>query len=334
MIYLKIAIVSGGTGGHIFPALDLAKKLKEKHNVVFIGSNQRMEAKIVASTDIPFKGFDLKNKKLKLFKNILICKKYLKEEHFDLAIGFGNYISVSFLIACYLSKVKFIIHEQNIIPGKANKLLHRFSDKTIISFEETKKYLKGKKVLCLGNPREERKYFETSKNKTKSVLVVMGSLGSSTINKLFETMFNSYNFDCNFTIVTGKSGNLKINNNKVKVVPFIDNLPIEATKYDLVITRAGATTLKELASFKVPMLIIPSPYVANNHQYFNAKYYQDNNAAIMLEEKGLNAEKLYLKIKETLNNSSLLVNMSINAYKLSYPFALTHFVKEVEKYVG
>ncbi len=325
---MKIAIVSGGSGGHIYPALALAEKLQENNEVIFVGSNKKMEAEILKNYSITFKGFDIENKKWKIFKNIKECKKYIKEEKFDLAIGFGNYISVSFLLACYLLKVKFIIHEQNLIPGKANKLLHHFSYKTITSFPSTS--LKGKKTLCLGNPREEIKNVETIKNKEKSILIVMGSLGSSSINKILEKMFAKYDFKEKFTIIKGNN-DLKISSKNVKILPFLPNLPIEATKYDLVITRAGATTLKELAALKVPMLIIPSPYVANNHQFYNASYYVSSFGAEMIEEKELNEDRLKEKIEELLNNPSKLINMRINAYKLSYPKALTNFVKEVNK---
>lgn len=325
---MKIAIVSGGSGGHIFPALAVAEKLKENHEVIFIGSNKKMEAKILENSTITFKGFDIENKKWKILKNIKECKKYIKEEKFDLAIGFGNYISVSFLLACYLLKVKFIIHEQNIISGKANKLLHHFSYKTITSFPSTS--LKGKKVLCLGNPREELRIIETIKKKEKSILVVMGSLGSSSVNHIFEKMFTKYDFKEQFTLVSGNN-DFNVQKENIKVIPFLENLPYEATKYDLVITRAGATTLKELASLKVPMLIIPSPYVANNHQEYNASFFATSNAAEVLKEKELNEDILKEKILDLLNNPSKLINMRINAYKLSYPNALTNFVKEVNK---
>ncbi|MBE6124635.1 MAG: UDP-N-acetylglucosamine--N-acetylmuramyl-(pentapeptide) pyrophosphoryl-undecaprenol N-acetylglucosamine transferase [Erysipelotrichaceae bacterium] len=329
---MKIAIVSGGTGGHIFPAISLAKRLQQNHEVVFIGSNKRMEAAIVPKYDIDFKGFDLENKKWTLIRNIKICKKYIKEQKFDLAIGFGNYISVSFLLACFLLKIKFIIHEQNIIPGSANRLLHRFSYKTITSFKESSKYLKGKKVMCLGNPREEMKYYSSLKNKKESILVVMGSLGSSSINKIFEKMLNTYKFNNAFTIVTGKNNSMKISSlNDVTLIPFINDLPNEATKFDLVITRAGATTLKELAAFQVPMIIIPSPYVKNNHQYYNALFYASNDAAILLEEKNLTENTLRYEIDKALKDKSKLINMKINLLKTIKRNALSDFEKVVEK---
>lgn len=238
---------------------------------------------------------------------------------------------------------KTIIHEQNSIAGKANLYLSRFADKVCVSFKSSEKYFPKEKVIFTGNPVSEaaskikdmkKEELDLDKNK-KLVLFVMGSLGANRVNeKLKETMTSFKDKDYSILWVTGKDyydniKDIKIPSN-VKIVPYIDDLVRILPNVDLLVTRAGASTLSEIITLKVPAILIPSPYVANNHQYKNAYDLVSNKSALLLEEKDLNKDTLVDMIDKTLKDKDLLLTMKNNLVKFQVKDSATSILHVIE----
>lgn len=327
---MKFLIVAGGTGGHIFPALALIEKIKEdkKNKYLYVGTKNRMESEIVPSLNIPYKGIEIygiRKNLIKDFKNIIHIAKAIKESKQiirefkpDAVIGFGGYVTFPVIIAAHRLKIPVFIHEQNVIPGKSNKFLGLFSKKIFVSFEESKKYFNDSKVFYSGNPcmqraRDIKKHNKLdlgfSKNK-KLILILTGSEGSSAMNEKLLEFLRSFNEeDKEIMFITGKraynalSNNLKIPSS-VKISSFYPDLPGLMKASDLIISRAGASTLSEILGTSTPSILIPSPYVANNHQYYNALVLSDMGVSIMIEEDKLTKELILETIKKILDNKT------------------------------
>lgn len=340
---MRVIISAGGTGGHIYPALAILNKIKEHEpdsEFLYIGTHNRMEKDIVPNKGIPFEtieiyGFDrhnlLKNFKVVycLFKSKKRCKKLIKDFNPDIVIGVGGYVTVPVVSCAKKLGYKTFIHEQNSIPGKANTYLSKFVDKVGISMKSTEKDFPKEKVVFTGNPCSEdavkkepmnKSDFGLSENK-KLVLMVMGSLGASTVNKVLVEMLPKVKSDeYEIVFVTGKKDYDEISKNSfpenVKVVPYIDGMAGLMKKTDLIITRAGASTLSEIIALKIPSILIPSPYVPNNHQYINAMDLVNAKAADILEEKDLTPDTLMNKMNKLLNDSELLNEMKNNLSSL------------------
>lgn len=340
---MRAIISAGGTGGHIYPALAILNKIKEHEpdsEFLYIGTHNRMEKDIVPNKGIPFEtieiyGFDrhnlLKNFKVAycLLKSKSRCKKLIKEFNPDIVIGVGGYVTVPVVSCAKKLGYKTFIHEQNSIPGKANNYLSKFADKIGISMKSTSNDFPKEKVVFTGNPCSEDAIKKEPMNKSdfglndnkKLVLIVMGSLGASSVNKvLVEALPNAKSDEYEIVFVTGKKDYDEISKNtfpdNIKVVPYIDGMAGLMKKTDLIITRAGASTLSEIIALKIPSLLIPSPYVPNNHQYINAMDLVNAKAADILEEKNLTPENLINKMTELLNNSEVLNEMKNNLSSL------------------
>lgn len=341
---MRVIVSAGGTGGHIYPALAIINKIKEKEpgsEFLYIGTHNRMEKDIVPKRGIKYKpltiiGVDRKNifrnfKTLKyFFKAIKDAKKMIKEFKPDVVIGVGGYVTAPVIYAAKNLGYKTIIHEQNSILGLTNRFLLKYTDVIAISFESTINYINDKKkVVFTGNPCSEEAIKKSKMSKTelgfakdkKLVLIVMGSLGSTVINDKMKKMlqlFNNKEYEVLF--VTGKNyydefKKLKLSSN-IKVVPFVDDMSRLMKDTDLVVSRAGATTMSEIIALTVPSILIPSPYVTNNHQYKNAIDLQDKEAAIVIEEKDLNGDILIRKVDELLNDTSKYSKIKKNLGRL------------------
>ncbi len=352
---MRVILTAGGTGGHIYPALGVYDKLKEDKNneILYIGTKNRMESDIVPKLGIKYEGLEIyglsKTNIIRDIKNIgcIIssynkCKKIIKEFKPDFVLGFGGYVTYPVILAAHKLGIKTGLHEQNQIPGKTNKLLSKYADITFISFDDSKKYFKNKVILS-GNPCGEKalNIFKDDKTKLgfslhkKLILIVMGSLGSEIINEKMKDFLCSYTSDMNEILyITGKSNydnykDLKVNN-CVKIIPYYDNLSALMKSADLVISRAGASTISEILSLNIPSILIPSPYVANNHQYYNALELKQKGVSIMIEQKDLNSNTLNKAIDECFKNEQ---NMKDKLKELPKLKASTIIVNEMEKEV-
>lgn len=356
---MKYIISAGGTGGHIYPALSIINKIKEKDKkaeFLYIGTTDRMEKDIVPNLGIEYIGIEIsgisKNikKLIRFFTGTVFgtkkCEKIIKRFKPDVVIGVGGYVTFPVILAAKKQKVKVILHEQNSIPGKANKFLSKYAETVCISMESSRKYFEHKNIVLTGNPRGEdilnskkgnKKDYDLSLAK-KLVLITMGSLGAGTINEKIMSLvneFDSKNYEV--LLVTGKNNYEEVKNVKVpsnvKLVPYIENMG-EVLKFtDLIITRAGATILAEITALGIPSIIIPSPYVANNHQVINARDLESNGAAFVIEEKDFEKELFISKIDEVLGDNKVYKKMSDNTKKIGITDSATRIYNEIERLI-
>ena len=355
---MRVIVSAGGTGGHIYPALAIINKIKEKEpnsEFLYIGTHNRMEKDIIPKYGIPFKsiemyGFNRKNllknfKTIKcLIKNKFICEKIIKDFKPDIVIGVGGYVTVPVITAAHKLKIKTFIHEQNSVAGKANKTLSNFVDLIGVSFKSSMDEFPKEKTIFTGNPCSEdaikvkpaeKKEFNLTNNK-KLVLFVMGSLGSSKVNEFLiksMSLFNNKNYEILY--VTGKNQYNDIKKIKfpsnVKVVPYIENMARIMKKTNIIVTRAGASTLSEIIALEIPSILIPSPYVPNNHQLKNALDLVNESAAILLEEKDLYGDILVKKIDELIQNDNKIIEMKRNLRKLKIDNSATVIYEQLKK---
>lgn len=336
---MRVIISAGGTGGHIYPALSIIKKIKEKDNtaeILYVGTTDRMEKDIVPKENIPYyaikiRGFDRKFsfnnfRTIKYFiSGIKEMKKLMKEFKPDIVIGVGGYVTAPVIYAASKLGIKTLIHEQNSILGMTNKFLCKRVDAVAISFKDT--VVNAKKVVYTGNPSSEesddtfeKKEFGLSNDK-KLVLIVMGSLGSKVVSEKLKNILPKFNDkDYEVLCVTGNNyydefKNLKLSKN-IKIVPFVNNLKRLFKKTDILVTRAGATTMSEIIAYKVPSILVPSPYVTDNHQYKNALSLVNKSAGILVEEESLE-EELIKKVDFLINNKDKINEIRNNLSMMS-----------------
>ena len=340
---MRVVISAGGTGGHIYPAIAIINKIKEEEpnsEVLYIGTSDRMEKDLIPELGIKYKEINVSGLKRKLtLENFKVlyqflqarkkCKKIIKEFDPDIVIGAGGYVTGPVIWAAKKLGKKTFIHEQNSVVGLSNKYLTKYADKIGVSFPSTMDLFPKDKVVLTGNPCSEKalkmkkankEEYGLTKNK-KLVLIVMGSLGSKTVNDKIVSFLNDFkDKDYEVMFVTGNSYYEKVKKNKVpsnvKVVPFIYEMPSLMKVTDLMVTRAGASTMSEILVLNVPSIFIPSPYVTNNHQYKNAMDLVKQNAALILEEKDLNKDTLIKLIDETLNNKEEYNKLKTNLKEL------------------
>ncbi len=299
----KVIITTGGTGGHIYPALSVAKGLiKREVDVLFVGSNSRMEKDMVPKEDVRFEGLDIypiKSVKtfFKLISAIRKSIKIIKAEKPDVVIGFGNYISLPMITAAFLTRTSFYLQEQNANLGMTNKFYYKFAKKTFLAFEKTYDDIPMKyqnKFKVTGNPlreeiysidsRKERESLKTEEGE-KILVITGGSLGAKSINNAVLNEWEKLKEEKNIRIywATGKThydeifGKIEKRNMKDIIKPYFDNLINIMAAADLVICRAGALTISELIELKKPSVLIP---------YNSVKVGQYENAVILEEREG------------------------------------------------
>lgn len=357
---MKVIISAGGTGGHIYPALAIINKIKEKEpnsEFLYIGTHDRMEKDIIPGMGIPFKSIEIygfyRKKLYRNFKTIKCffngykeCKKIIKEFNPDIVIGVGGYVTGPVIYAASKLGYPTFIHEQNSISGKSNKFLSNYASLIGVSFESSIKDFPEYKTIYTGNPCSEdaikkpvieKKIFGLTENK-KLVLIVMGSLGSSKINDFFKdsiSMFNNKDYEVLY--VTGKSSyesfkKLNVPKN-VKIVPYIENMTRIMKKTDIMVSRAGASTLSEITALNIPSILIPSPYVPDNHQFKNAMDLVKNDSAILLEESALKGDVLVRTIDLLIKDDKKMQTMRANLKKSSIPNSATLIYDNIRKLI-
>lgn len=342
-----IIIAGGGTGGHIYPALTIAKALQTLNpeiKVMFVGTREGLESKIV-----PKHGFDIeyisvgklnyKGGFLKKIKTVLqlpwaLIKSMalVSEKKPILVLGVGGYASGPFVLASSVLGVPTALWEPNAHPGLTNRLLSRFVRKTFLVFEESQKKMKAKKVEILGLPvREEIEKLSHTEYERKDsdgrfrILVFGGSQGARAINSCVASMVKKFNFE-NVDIVH-QTGPLDFKGIEttyagqpgVKVLEYLYDIENYYVWADLVICRSGAGTLAELAASKRPSILVPLPSAADDHQKKNAMSLVSKNAARMIEQKDLTPESLFNLITELRNQPSSLKKMSENVQQFYQP---------------
>ena len=354
---MRVIISAGGTGGHIYPALAIINKIKEKEpdsEFLYIGTHNRMEKDIVPEAGIPFKsikcyGFNRKKlyKNFKtvfyLLKNKRVCKKIIKDFNPDVVIGVGGYVTVPVLTEAHKLGYKTVIHEQNSVPGKANQMLGKIANLICVSLKNSLNYFDPNKTIFTGNPVSENVFklaeitkesLGIKKNK-KLVLFVMGSLGAGTVNeKIVESFELLSKQDYDVLFITGKGDYDNIIKNdipaNVHVLPYLNGLAGILKNVDLIVTRAGASTISEIIATKTPSLLIPSPYVPDDHQTKNAMDLVNLKAANILKEKDLTADTLINNINNIINNDKIIQEMKGNLAKLDISDSATKIYEGIK----
>jgi len=366
---LKIIISGGGTGGHIFPALSIADALKKRYpdaEILFVGAEDRMEMERVPAAGypivgLPVAGFDRKNPVknvgvvFKLLKSMYLAWKTLKKFQPDIAIGVGGYASGPTLKTANRLGIPTLIQEQNSYAGITNKLLAEKAEKICVAYEGMEKFFPADKIVLTGNPirkdittspnpskggeqwgdrgrKEGYEYFKLNPNK-KTILVVGGSLGARTINQSMIEGLEKINQseDVQFIWQTGKYYYDEIVHRvPFTVYPFISRMDLAYSVADLIISRAGAGSISEFCIVGKPVILVPSPNVAEDHQTKNAMALVNKNAAIMIADKDAE-NQLVDKALELIHNEAELQSLSANILKLALPDSANRIVDEIEK---
>ncbi len=345
----RILFTGGGTGGHLFPAVAVAQKVRELQpdaDILFVGTGNKIEANVVPKLGYKFRSIWISGFRRSLsLQNLLFPVKLLVSMLQSLAIsmsfkpkvaiGSGAYVTGPALWGASIMGAKIMLLEQNSYPGITNRMLEKKADEIHLSFEDSKKYFRDESKLYLsgnpvrvdfGNMSREESAAEFGFDANKKILLILGgSLGAGSINNtvadkldeitqsgqvqvLWQTGKNYYE---QYKIIAGEG---------VKINPFIENMNAAYSCADLVIARAGATTIAETALLGLPVVFVPSPNVAEDHQYKNAKSIEDAGGCVLIKDSALQ-ESLLPVVSELLNNSNERAKLSSNIKKFSKPEA-------------
>lgn len=360
---LRFIISGGGTGGHIFPAVSIANALKAKNpkaKILFVGAEGRMEMQRVPAAGysikgLPILGFDRVNKLnnikvlLKLWKSLRIAKKIIKDFRPDVVIGVGGYASGATLYKAANMGIPCLIQEQNSYAGVTNKLLAKKVSKICVAYEGMERFFPADKIIMTGNPvrqnilettitkEEARMSFGLNPSK-KTILIVGGSLGAQTINRsIIEHLDLIHNSDVQIVWQTGKRYFDNINSvldkkgrDNLHVMDFISDMGAAYKAADLVISRAGASSISEFQLIGKPVILVPSPNVAEDHQTKNAMALVNKGAAMFVSDADAPATLLQL-VLNTINNSDQLATLSKNIKKMGLHNASDIIAEEVLK---
>lgn len=345
----RFLLAGGGTGGHLFPAVAVAQKIKQmkpESEILFIGNKSKIEGSVVPKLGFNFRHIWIKGlTRAFKFENILFPLKLVVSCIQSLlinmkfkpavAVGAGGYVSGPAIFCASIMGAKVILLEQNSYPGLTTRLLERFADQIHTSFEDSKKYFRNQdRVFITGNPvrddlgtidkAEALKKFDLDIS-NKTLLVLGGSLGARSINE--SVAASIIRFEAEGIQIIWQTGKYyydefsSYNSSVVKVYAFIDDMNAAYSTCDMLIARAGATTIAEVTTLGIAAVLVPSPNVAANHQFYNAKSLTDKHAAVMIEDKLL-SNKLFDTISDILKDDERLHQLRKNARSLAKPDAL------------
>jgi UDP-N-acetylglucosamine--N-acetylmuramyl-(pentapeptide) pyrophosphoryl-undecaprenol N-acetylglucosamine transferase len=359
MSKLKVILSGGGTGGHIYPAIAIANELKKRFpeaEFLFVGAKDKMEMQKVPQAGYTIKGLwiaglqrklTLQNAlfPIKLLSSLWESRKILKSFKPDVVIGTGGFASGPLLNVANSLNIPTLIQEQNSYPGITNKLLSKKAAKICVAYENLERFFPKEKMILTGNPvrqdlidvsskREEAiNYFKLNPNK-KTLLVLGGSLGARRINQLIEKELDhllaqqvQIIWQCGKLYVDDYS---KYNSTQVQVVAFIERMDLVYAAANVVVSRAGASSVSELCIIGKPVIFIPSPNVAEDHQTKNAQAIVDKKGAIMIKESALE-EEFSLVVEALLKDEGKQELLGENIKKLALPQATVQIVDEIEK---
>lgn len=346
---MRVIMTGGGTGGHIYPAIAIADRIKERtldSEIIFVGTEKGLEKELVPKNGyeirfITVSGIDRRN----LLKNFKVLKEYnegrkqarkiIEEFKPDVVIGTGGYVCGPMVKEAAKMGIKTYIHEQNAAPGLTNKLLEGVVDTVFLGFEDAAdSFKKPEKHIVSGNPVRDV-FFKARKNTSREKLgidqdkfVIMsfgGSQGAGRINKAMMDVVEKYNGEKEVEVVfaTGKryfepvkteflDKGIELQEN-VHLKEYIDNMESYISAADVVVSRAGALAVSEIAVCGTPSILIPSPNVTGNHQMYNAKAVADKGGAYLLEEKDLSGESLIAAIEDMRMDKEKLQEMAVKA---------------------
>lgn len=357
---MKAIISGGGTGGHIFPAISIANKIKERYSdaeILFVGAEDRMEMERIPAAGykivgLPIQGFArkrlLKNvvTAIKIWKSVKKSNKIIKDFKPDIAIGVGGYASGPLLYAASKAGIPSLIQEQNSYAGVTNKLLAKRVSKICVAYDNMEAFFPAEKIVKTGNPvRQSIVNMNVTKEEgmahfgigtgRKIILIIGGSLGARTINNSVIRNLNMLN-QHNIQIIwqTGKyyyEESLKVARGykNVIVMEFIKEMEMAYAAADIIVSRAGAGTISELCIVGKPCLLVPSPNVAEDHQTANTKALVNKSAAVMVTDANAVSD-LFVKAIDMLNNQSILNVLSKNIKAMEITNSADLIVDEIE----
>jgi undecaprenyldiphospho-muramoylpentapeptide beta-N-acetylglucosaminyltransferase len=368
---MKALFVGGGSGGHINPALAAAGYLKQREpdaEILYVGAKDGMEERLVPQAGYELKtitisGFQRKITPENIIRNVKTvvrmfsasseAKKIIKEFQPDVCVGTGGYVSGPVIREAAKMGIPCVVHDSNAYPGVTTRMLAKHVDAVMLAVPEAKKYFE-KDVNCVmtGNPvRGEILAAEKEASRKKleldekpMVLSFGGSLGAQAINtaagemltksaesKQFYHIHGYGHHDKEFVERMKKMGFDEEENPQIRLMQYIDDMPTCLSAADLVIGRAGAMTLSEIEAKGKASVLVPSPNVAENHQFHNAKALVNQNAAVMIEEKDLTGENLWETVREILEDKDRLQQLQKNAAKLEIRDANARIYREIKK---
>lgn len=343
---MRVIVTGGGSGGHIYPAIAIADKIKEKEpdaEILYMGNDLGLEKDIVPGTGYPLelvtaRWLDRKSvvelalTGMVTARGVLQALKVMRKFKPDVVIGTGGFVCVPVVFAGHLYGAKCYLHEQNAYPGVANRVLEKFVDKVFLGFPDAAEFFKEpKKHINAGNPVRER-FYNVDKGEARERLGIPkgdfvifsfgGSQGAEKINEVGFDLMEAVNGHKDVTYIFGtgsqyydeildqaKEKNIEIQPN-IMVKSYINDIQYYLGAADLIISRAGALSVAESTVCGRALLLIPSPNVTGNHQYYNAKSVADQGGAILLEEKDLTSEKLIAEVMRLKNQPQLLEEMA------------------------
>ncbi|MFZ5647231.1 MAG: undecaprenyldiphospho-muramoylpentapeptide beta-N-acetylglucosaminyltransferase [Bacillota bacterium] len=355
---MRFVVTGGGTGGHIYPALAIARGLKDRFGaeINYIGGTRGLESEIVLKEGLPFRAIPLAGLKRGLSpSNLLVGWKaaagiikafrYLREIRPDAVIGTGGYVCGPVVLAAALMGIPTLIHEQNALPGITNRILCRFVGCVAVTFEESKRFFApGGVVKTTGLPvRKEIMMKSRDRSREKLgfppdgllVLSFGGSQGARSINTAMLPVLENFSGrpGIYFLHVTGPANydqfmasvqkGMKIpENGNITIASYMYDMPTALAAADLAICRAGAATLAELTAVGLPSILVPYPYAAENHQEYNARALEAKGAAVVIRDNDLSGDLLLSEIEKLAANRETLRGMSSASRALGRPAAM------------
>lgn len=364
---MKVLLAGGGTGGHINPAIAIANTIKARDKsaeIAFIGTKKGMENNLVGKAGYPLYHIEMRGLRRSLsLSNIktayyyvtapIKAKKLLLDYQPDVVIGTGGYLSWPLLHAAAKLGIPTAVHESNAIPGKAVKMLEKDVDRIYINFPSTEQYFtETDKILCVGNPlitmpdtkaeKDLRQKLDIPANTKKILLSFGGSLGAQRVNEEVLALMRDYTAHHPEIFHIHATGKIEYddamamakeygidNKPNIRLLEYIYDMPLWEKAADAVICRAGAMTIAEMALLGKACILIPSPNVANNHQYENAKRLADAGAAILLEEKNLATETLSASVQSVLDHEDVAASLSNAIKQFAKPNAAEDIYKDL-----
>ena len=347
---MKVLILAGGTGGHVYPALSVAKEFKKNEfTISWIGKKDSLESKLSNAESFNFisldtKGFKGKNilgkiisliyLEINLVKSIFIIKKIKP----DVVFSTGGYVTLAPALASYILSIPLFIHEQNSIPGLVNRILNRLSKLTFEAYPDS--FNKSSKIHTVGNPVRsgiiKNPSTEVKKKEHFNILILGGSQGSKQLNEIVVKAFQDKIIPSYWRIVhqTGdldKSSIVDIYSKQTfsyEVVSYIEDIARAYHESDLVVGRSGAMTVSEICCSSKPSILFPLPWAADNHQYFNAKFLEDKKASILLESSLDSADRLFTLLNDLEKDHNARHSMSLNAFD-AFPVSSGNRIVEI-----
>jgi UDP-N-acetylglucosamine--N-acetylmuramyl-(pentapeptide) pyrophosphoryl-undecaprenol N-acetylglucosamine transferase len=356
---MRVIIAGGGTGGHLFPGIAIAEELtmRDRNNqVLFVGTAAGLEARILPKRKIPLRTIPVRGLKGKslvhkleslgtipraVMRSLGIIKSFCP----DLVIGLGAYVAGPILLAASLLRIPRVIQEQNVIPGATNRISARLAHRVFLSFEESRRYFAGQKVMVTGNPirREFSLPFTAKRPEGFGLLVFGGSGGAHRINQAMVDALDSLgDLKSHLRIIhqTGFDDAREVAKTyqrkgfAARVESFIEDMVTSYRESDLVVCRAGATTIAELTACGRAAILIPYPFAANNHQEINARTMVDRGAAHMILDRNLSGASLAPMIQLLFHEPSMIRRMARVSAGLGRPDAARRIVDECYRIVA